>query len=201
MSEREKIKKSIKANSIIKNHMVWSMGAGLLPVPIADIFAVSAVQIDMVRQLSKIYDVDFSESEGKAMISALTASGLSRLGARAFKFVPVVGTILGGATMAALSGASTFAIGEVFKKHFETGGNFLDFDPSKVKDFYKEQFNKGRKMAKKMEPKQNSSSEENVKHDTNESLNQLTELVKLRDTGVINETEFNIMKKRIIGNN
>ena len=52
-----------------------------------------------------------------------------------------------------------------------------------------------------MDTTQNSSSEENVKHDTNESLNQLTELVKLRDTGVINETEFNIMKKRIIGNN
>ena len=44
------------AHSIIKNHMVWSMGAGFIPVPIADLFAVSAIQLDMIRQLSKLYD-------------------------------------------------------------------------------------------------------------------------------------------------
>jgi len=96
--------------------MIWSMGAGFIPVPIADLFAVSAIQLDMIRQLCKVYDIDFKETEGKAIITALTGSGLARLGARAIKFIPGVGSILGGVTLAILSGASSYAIGEVFKK-------------------------------------------------------------------------------------
>ena len=139
-----------KAAAIIKNHMIWSMGAGLIPVPIADFFAVSAIQLDMIRQLAKLYDIDFSEQAGKASITALTTSGLARLGARAMKFIPGVGTILGGITMSVLSGASSYALGEVFKKHFATGGTFLDFEPSRVKKFYDEQFEKGKVIAKEI---------------------------------------------------
>lgn len=180
--------------------MIWSMGAGFIPVPIADIFAVSAVQIDMIRQLSKVYEVDFKETEGKAMITSLTSSGLARLGARAFKFIPVVGTALGGATMAVMSGASTYALGEVFKKHFETGGTFLDFDPERVKEFYKEKFNNGKEIAKKMDDDKNKNEDDAVsKLDGDEALDRLQELVKLKEAGVINDVEFDIMKKRIIG--
>ena len=50
MSENQEIRTS-NANSVIKNHMIWSMGAGFIPVPIADLFAVSAIQLDMIRQL------------------------------------------------------------------------------------------------------------------------------------------------------
>ena len=46
------------ADTIIRNHVIWSMGAGLIPVLIADIFAVSALQLDMIRQLCKVYDID-----------------------------------------------------------------------------------------------------------------------------------------------
>lgn len=137
-----------KAETIIKNHMVWSMGAGLIPVPIADFFAVSAIQLDMVRQIAKLYDLDFTETAGKASITALTGSGLARMGARAVKFIPGVGTVLGGITMSVLSGASTYATGQVFIRHFETGGTFLDFDPARLKKYYNEQFEKGKKMAK-----------------------------------------------------
>lgn len=137
-----------KIDSIIRNHMVWSMGAGLIPVPIADFFAVSAIQLDMIRQIAKIYDIDFSEQAGKASITSLTSSGLARLGARAIKFIPGVGTILGGITMSVLSGASSYALGQVFKKHFATGGTFLDFEPSRVRKFYNEQFEKGKVIAK-----------------------------------------------------
>ncbi len=154
-----------KADSIIKNHMIWSMGAGLIPVPIADFFAVSAIQLDMVRQLAKLHDIDFSETAGKASITALTGSGLARLGARAVKFIPGVGSVLGGITMAVLSGASTYALGEVFKKHFETGGTFLDFDPGRLKKFYDEKFEKGKEIAKeiKAETERESQGEASVK--------------------------------------
>ncbi len=195
------------ANSIIKNHMVWSMGAGLIPVPIADFFAVSAIQLDMIRQLCKLYDVDFKETEGKAVITTLTGSGLARLGARAIKFIPGVGTVLGGVTLAVLSGGATYALGEVFKKHFETGGTFLDFDPTRLKAFYDEKFEKGKEMAKEMKEKQSKVQKmqeeaeiiENVERKGTSFIKELKQLGELKNDGVITDEEFEILKKKILG--
>jgi uncharacterized protein (DUF697 family) len=145
----DKDKRKEAANSIIRNHIIWSMGTGFIPVPIVDLFAVSAVQIDMIRQLSKVYELDFKETEGKAVITTLTGSSLARLGSRAaIKLIPGVGTIVGGVTMSILSGASTYALGEVFREHFETGGTFLDFDPGRLKKYYQEKFEKGKEVAR-----------------------------------------------------
>lgn len=210
MSETEKKAKASHSNSIIKNHMIWSMGAGFIPIPIADFFAVSAIQLDMIRQLCKVYEIDFKETEGKAVITALTGSGLARLGARAVKFIPGVGSVLGGITLAVLSGGSTYALGEVFKKHFETGGTFLDFDPSRLKKYYDEKFEKGKQMAREMEKN------EKIKHDKAEAtavnvedkpepveekakdlVSQLKGLNELKNDGVITEEEFEILKQKL----
>ena len=195
MSEFEKSNRHESASSIIKNHMIWSMGAGFIPVPIADLFAVSAIQLDMIRQLCKVYDIDFKQTEGKAMITALTGSGLARLGARAVKFIPGVGSILGGVTMAALSGASTYALGEVFKKHFETGGTFLDFDPERLRKYYNEKFEKGKEVADELRKKQ-----ENIAKsaDANTAMEKLKELVEMKTAGLLTDEEFEAMKKKII---
>ena len=195
MSEFEKSNRGESASSIIKNHMIWSMGAGFIPVPIADLFAVSAIQLDMIRQLCKVYDIDFKQTEGKAMITALTGSGLARLGARAVKFIPGVGSILGGVTMAALSGASTYALGEVFKKHFETGGTFLDFDPERLRKYYNEKFEKGKEVADELHKKQ-----ENIAKsaDANTAMEKLKELVEMKTAGLLTDEEFEAMKKKII---
>ncbi len=213
---------SEKADSIIQNHMIWSMGAGLIPVPIADFFAVSAIQLDMIRQLAKVYDIDFSEQAGKASITALTSSGLARLGARAVKFIPGVGTILGGITMSVLSGASSYALGQVFSKHFESGGTFLDFEPSRVKKFYDEQFEKGKIIAKDIDEeeiknkKKSVSSEEpkstekvvkitdtkKVKDpipEENDPISKILKLQEMKEKGIITEAEFTALKKDIIG--
>lgn len=195
MSDPMKTNRSVDADKIIKNHMIWSMGAGLIPIPIADLFAVSAIQLDMIRQLSKLYDLDFKQSEGKAIITSLTGSGLARLGARAVKFIPGVGSILGGVTLAILSGASSYALGEVFKKHFETGGTFLDFDPSRLKKFYDEKFEKGKEVAKDIQEQQTK------REATSKGVNvveKLKELVELKNSGAITDEEYEALKKKLI---
>jgi len=204
--------KSKHANSIVKNHMIWSMGAGFIPVPIADFFAVSAINLDMIRQLSKVYEVDFKETEGKAVITSLTGGGLARLGARAVKFIPGIGSMLGGVTLAVLSGASTYALGEVFKKHFETGGTFLDFDPARLKKYYDEKFEKGKKMAREMENdvrKQHEKAAEKAeaveqdeavadkKPESKDVVTQLKSLNTLKKEGAITEEEFEALKKKL----
>ncbi|MCB0603130.1 MAG: DUF697 domain-containing protein [Saprospiraceae bacterium] len=190
------------AQTIIRNHMIWSMGAGFIPVPIADFFAVSAIQLDMIRQLCKLYEVDFKERQGKALVTSLTGSGLARLGARAVKFIPGVGSVLGGITMAVLSGASSYALGQVFIKHFDTGGTILDFDVERLKKYYNEMFEKGKEVAQDLQ-RQQQDTREQKKHERDEALaadvvEKLKSLAELKSQGVITEAEFQKMKERLI---
>lgn len=198
------------AKKIVSSHMVWSMGAGLLPVPIADFFAVSAIQLDMIRQLSKLYDKQFSENETKAIISALTSSIIAKIGARAaVKLIPGLGSVIGGVTMAVLSGASTYAVGETFVKHFEEGGTVLDFDVDRLKKVYDQKFEKGKKFAQDIQKKDeikkydrstiDLSEDGEVEVKKNNIVDQLAKLAELRQSGVLTEEEFEIMKKKVIG--
>lgn len=204
--KRDMDDRQVNASKIVQNHVVWSMGAGLIPVSIADLFAVSAIQLDMVRQLSKLYDIDFKETEGKAYISALTGSALARLGASAIKVLPGVGSVIGGLSMSVLSGASTFALGEVFKKHFETGGTFLDFDVDRLKKFYNEKFEKGKKVAEDIKEEQEEKQQavekvqkmEMKQEGKKDIIGRLKELADLKESGVISEEEFEQMKKKLI---
>lgn len=202
------------ADTIIRNHVIWSMGAGLIPVLIADIFAVSALQLDMIRQLCRTYEVDFQETQGKAIVTSLTSSTLARITAGSIiKLIPGVGSIVGGVTVSVFAGASTYALGEVFKMHFSKGGTILDFDPDRLRKYYKEKFEKGKKVAKQMKEEQEKTEQEesneakssepqqpqseNVE-DSNDVLAKLKELGELKDSGVISEKEFEKMKKKLI---
>jgi len=206
MSETKRLKDE-SAALIIKNHMLWSMGAGFIPIPIVDFFAVGYLQLDMIRQLSKIYDIDFQETEGKAIITSITTAGLAKVGAaRAVKFIPIVGSILGGIALSIFSGASTYAVGYAFKKHFEAGGTFLDFDMSKLKKSYKGLFEKGKGVAKEMNNEQEKLrkaakeklDEEKKTKVNKEIINELKELNQLKEDGVLTEEEFTEMKRKLI---
>jgi uncharacterized protein (DUF697 family) len=151
LSEKEQ-----KALKTVKSFMWWSMGAGLIPVPFVDLAAVSGVQIKMLAELSKIYGIEFHESRGKALTGALLGSivpGAMSFGAvgSLLKAIPVVGALAGVPSMVVFCGASAWALGKVFIQHFESGGTFLDFDPDKVKEYFKKQFEDGQKVATTME--------------------------------------------------
>lgn len=207
MNENKRLKDD-SAALIIKNHMLWTMGAGFIPIPIADLFAVGYLQLDMIRQLSKIYDIDFQETEGKAIISSITTAGIAKVGAaRIVKFIPIVGSMLGGVALSIFSGASTYALGYAFKKHFEAGGTFLDFDMNKLKKTYKELFEKGKTVAEELNSEQEklrkaAAEAQDIEKKTKVSkdiINELKELQKLKEDGVLTEEEFAEMKKKLIG--
>ncbi|NND05366.1 MAG: DUF697 domain-containing protein [Saprospiraceae bacterium] len=210
MQETEE--KVVDANQVIRSHMMWSMGAGLIPVPVADIFAVSAIQLDMVRQLCKIYEVDYKETELKAVVSSLAGSIVAKAGARVLKFIPGVGAMIGGMTLAILSGGSTYALGEVFKKHFETGGTFLDFDPARLRKMYDEMFEKGKKYAREIRVKEVQEAEELIQTESSiteiekeqssnaseDVVGKLKDLGRLKEEGLLTDEEFAKLKKRLI---
>jgi uncharacterized protein (DUF697 family) len=218
MSEQDN-ERSKHAETIIRNHVLWSMGAGFIPVVIADVFAVSALQLDMIRQLARVYNIDFSETQGKAIVTSLTSATLARIAAGSVvKLIPVVGTLVGGISNSIFAGASTYALGEVFKRHFDTGGTFLDFDVSRLSKIYNEKFEKGKKVAeewKKEETIRKKTTNESkdapeevvsapvadkpVQPNGQEILAKLKELADMRDNGILSEEEFATMKTKLIG--
>jgi uncharacterized protein (DUF697 family) len=157
MENKENTVMEKDAESIIKRHTYWAVGAGLIPLPIVDIAAVTAIQLDMLKQICSFYKIDYSEEQGKAWIVALASSTLSsivaRIGASAVKTIPVFGTVVGATSMAVISGASTYALGKALSNHFESGGTLNSFNKEKVKKFYEENLKEGKKVAKNLKEK------------------------------------------------
>jgi uncharacterized protein (DUF697 family) len=135
--------KEAEAERIVNSFMGWSVGAGMIPLPLADLAALGAVQLTMLDQLSTLYGVEFKKNLVKPIIGALVGTGGSMLlavpAASLLKVIPIVGPLAALLTEPGLAAASTYALGKVFIQHFESGGTFLDFDPNKVREYYKEQ--------------------------------------------------------------
>ena len=146
-----------RANVIIRRNMLWSMGAGLIPVPFLDSAVVITLQVKMLGELSECYDMPFRASSGKAAVSSLLCSlggeslGRSLLGTSTFiafaRSVPVIGIALSALTMPVLHGALTYALGRIFQQHFAAGGTILTFDPKKTEAFFRQKIAEGMKVA------------------------------------------------------
>jgi uncharacterized protein (DUF697 family) len=130
-----------RAIKIVKRASLWAGAAGLIPVPIVDLAAVGGVQIEMLRRISKIYGVPFSETRSKALVAGFAGSMIpasSGIGAASLiKGVPLVGTAISALTMPTLSVGATYAIGMAFIQHFSSGGTLFDFDPPDYHEFLK----------------------------------------------------------------
>jgi len=140
--------KNEEANKVIFNYALGSIVPSLLPVPLVDLAIVAGVQLKMLHSLANIYDVPFKEELGRSSISALlggtVALSMARVVSSAVKAVPVVGSLVGAFSMPVVNGGSTYAIGKVFVQHFESGGTMLTFDPSKVREHFKKEFEAGK---------------------------------------------------------
>lgn len=131
------------ATKLVDRFALWGGVAGLIPVPLIDVVAVGGLQLQMLRRLSQIYDIPFSDNSGKAVIASLAGSMIpatSGIGAASvLKTVPVLGTIAASFVMPALSAGATYAVGKAFIQHFESGGTLLDFNPPDYREFIKAQ--------------------------------------------------------------
>ncbi len=131
------------AQSLVKRYSFWSGAAGLIPFPGVDLATVGGVQVQMLRKLSQVFDIPFSDNRGKALIASLAGAlvpASSGLGAASMvKTIPVVGTAVAITAMPALSASASYAIGMAFIEHFASGGTLLDFKPTNYLDFIKRQ--------------------------------------------------------------
>jgi uncharacterized protein (DUF697 family) len=148
------------ANTIVERHVWYAVGAGMVPIPLLDAAAMAAINLWMVKELSAVYEVDYSEDRVKAVVGALTggaAAGLlgrSTIANTVLKSIPFLGQTVAALSMSVFGGATTYAVGKVFIQHYAAGGTLLDFDPEKARAFFADQYEKGKRLVtrKRAEP-------------------------------------------------
>jgi uncharacterized protein (DUF697 family) len=133
--------KDIAAQEIVKTHALYAAGAGLIPVPVVDFAAITALELKMLRDLGNLYGVEFHQDRVRPIVASLIGGYTSTklgygMGGSALKSVPFVGQVMGMLSMPAFGAGLTYAIGKVFIQHFASGGTFLDFNTDKVRKFF-----------------------------------------------------------------
>ena len=177
-----------KADAIIRKHVLWSSGAGLIPIPLADVAAVTAVQVSMLRDLTKLYRSELSESVLENFVTALTGGMVARIGASVVKAIPGIGTLIGGASMSIMSGAATYAVGRVAKTQLEKDGSLANVDMANAKREYSAAYEQGKQYVEHLKDE-----------DKDDTIGKLERLGKLRADGVLTEDEFQAQKARLLG--
>lgn len=143
--------------AIIRKRVYGAMALGLAPVAVLDLVGLFAIQLELVNALAKKYEVPFSNDRAKSIIGSLLGSALPvALGPAAFsllKAIPLIGMTVGAATMTIMGGASTYAVGRVFNRHFASGGTLLDMDSGKLKESFRSYYNEGKQYVKGLRKK------------------------------------------------
>lgn len=138
------------ADHMIQDHSFYASIGGVIPIPLLDVAAVTAIQIDLVRALARLYEAPFDAATGKGVIASLTGASAARLGASAVKALPGVGTVVGGVAQAGLSGASTYAVGHLFRRHFAEQGALADLDVEGSLPAYQALLEKGKGVVRSL---------------------------------------------------
>lgn len=102
--------------------------AGLIPIPFSDALAIAPIQAGMIYKMNDAFGVKMEDSVAASLITGLLGvTAVVQVGRMLvnglLKFIPVVGSVAGGATAAIITEGIGFAYLKVLKKCFndETG--------------------------------------------------------------------------------
>ncbi|WRF32021.1 50S ribosome-binding GTPase [Helicobacter pylori] len=125
-------------------------GAGLIPIPFSDALAIAPIQAGMIYKMNDAFGMDLDKSVGASLIAGLLGVTAIGQGARAFvnmiKFVPGLGSVVGGAisgiTAVVITEALGFAYLKVLEKCFndETGEVNLPDEVGMITSLFKENY-------------------------------------------------------------
>lgn len=140
--------------AIIDRHVITASGVGLVPIPLVDLAGVAVVQINMIKRLAEVYEVDYSTRRVRSIIAALIGGSIPAAGALPLfslaQSIPVIGWTVGAGAASILSGASTYAVGHVMSAHFAKGGNIESFDAEAAKESFGEFYAKGKEQVTRL---------------------------------------------------
>jgi uncharacterized protein (DUF697 family) len=153
----ERAARRARADTLVRDHMLMSLGAGLIPVPLVDLGAGVAVQVALLKRLCTLYGVPFSEAAARG----IAASVLGGVGAGAIatglfasgvKLIPGAGTLFGVTALPVALSAVTYALGTLFIAHLELGGILRDFRPAGDPAYFKDLVRRGKETAAGLTP-------------------------------------------------
>jgi uncharacterized protein (DUF697 family) len=144
----------VLADQTVVNWSQWASVAGFVSIPVVDFLAISGLQLKMIAELCKVYDVPFKSKIARSILSAFATSGLtsytgSTLSSAFIRYVPYVGTSISMVTQPAIAYATTYALGAVFIKHFESEGTLTSFSVKKLKEFYDAEYKRAKYLFRK----------------------------------------------------
>jgi len=117
-------KRRAAAHKIVSRYKNYAALGGLVPLPVANIASVTAVNLRMVKQLSDLYQVPFQRDRTRALIVGLIGgavpTGVGTATSATLMFIVPGGLLWGMGASALTAGALTRAIGLVFIESFET---------------------------------------------------------------------------------
>lgn len=107
------------ARTAIATVVAASFGEGFTPVPFADAFLLVPTQISMISAITVIFGLDINKSFLTAFVSSTLGSGGATILGRSIvsnilKFIPAVGTGVGGVISGTTAGLVTTALGEAY---------------------------------------------------------------------------------------
>ncbi len=145
-----------EAVALVKNHVIGAMAVGAFPFPVIDTVAVAALQLRMIARLSHVYDVPFSQHTARsivvALLGGLTPVMARQVGLSLLKFVPLLGSSVGTIATTTSAGATTYAVGLAFMRHFEHGHSFLTLKREDMKRDVQHFMGKGHAVATALQP-------------------------------------------------
>ena len=139
-----------QAMQLVHKYMVLSGGAALIPIPLIDVTTLAGIHIALIKQLSDLYDVEFSAHTARNLVIAIFGSIIpgavsSLISLHVLRLLPLSTRIISALGLAAFSAAVAYAIGRMFIRHFEAGGTLLDFDLERLHNFVTEYIDMGKR--------------------------------------------------------
>lgn len=111
--------KNQMAMQVVNETVALAFGAGFAPVPVADIIMLVPTEISMMVRITNIYGLQMTKSKIRRilmiMFGAMGASAGGALAARELlKFVPGLGSVVGGVISGGTAAAMTLAFGKTY---------------------------------------------------------------------------------------
>jgi uncharacterized protein (DUF697 family) len=123
-------KRRSQAVASVERHAAGSAFGGIIPLPIANLASVTALNVHMVKRLSNLYGVPYERDRARAMVIALLGgimpSGLGMITASTLGVIIPASGLIGLAVSSVSALACTRRIGHTLIEHFESGKTLHD---------------------------------------------------------------------------
>ncbi len=120
---------------------------GLIPIPFSDALAIVPIQAGMIYKMNDAFGMDLDKSVGASLVAGLLGvTAIAQVGRTLvngfLKFIPVVGSVAGGATAVIITEGIGFAYLKVLEKCFndETGEVNLPDEVGMITSLFKENY-------------------------------------------------------------